>query len=498
MAPPSLRFLSSAAKSKEQRAYFLRLFQGGLKEHFPRLFQGVMQRSPLSEPRRCPACPLGLITANDTHHVCGTCLSVEHAIAGASKRPMCESCRLLPRSTRQERLQTRLARATAEATAAAASPAAVSSGEEEEEEEESGDLFGGNSVMDEPAGPILDSAAALQVPDPAGSQREDDEASVSSCPDAAVNLRADFPEVMKLAAESLGLRLPAPLPPKPRDRLREGGFYGAVTPSRPVSGMQRFLRVEGKTDSVFPGLPSLEEALAAIIVPQAVSGWTARKPVPAQPRDKDTLEVLDKISQLCAQQVAAVNNLGMLGVAAAELFPRDGSLPPHESVLLLQRVLGQMNNLTRGLATSAGRVRALTTVGARHVWLSGTSLPRRDRDDLMAVPVSEDGLFGSLSVVTERLKRLDEEKTQLQKHLVLSGAKQPKRPEATQSAQPSKRQRRHARTGKRERPVTAAVGAAAPAPTAAAAAASHPYSGGARPRSRPRAKVDLAASWKKK
>ena len=102
-----------------------------------------------------------------------------------------------------------------------------------------------------------------------------------------------------------------------RDPSRGSGFFpdiwAAVQTSweepyraKPVvSGMQHFLRVEGKTDSVFPGLPSLEEALAAIIVPQ---GWTARKPVPAQPRDKDTLEVLDKISQLCAQQVAAVNN----------------------------------------------------------------------------------------------------------------------------------------------------------------------------------------------
>ncbi len=228
-------------------------------------------------------------------------------------------------------------------------------------------------------------------------------------------------------------------------RLRQG-FYGPAQPPRPVFispalpdiwqcvraswqeplktkatvvGMTSFLRVQGQTEAAFPGVPPLEEALAALIIPHS-AGWSGhRKPLPPLPQDKDTLEYFDKIFQLGAQLAAAANNLGVLGVATAASLPRD--VPPSpDTVEYLGRTVGQINNLIQGVATAAGRVMSLSVVGSRHVWLGLTALPRRDREDLLAAPVSSDGLFGSLTTVTQRLKRLEEEKAQLSRHLPLA------------------------------------------------------------------------------
>jgi len=71
--------------------------------------------------------------------------------------------------------------------------------------------------------------------------------------------------------------------------------------------------------------------------------------------------------------------------------------------------IGQMNNLIHGVNAAAGRVMSLATVGSRHVWLGLTALSRKDRDDLLGAPVSADGLFGSITSVTQRFRRLEEE-----------------------------------------------------------------------------------------
>ena len=68
-------------------------------------------------------------------------------------------------------------------------------------------------------------------------------------------------------------------------------------------------------DPACPDVPPLDESLAAHLLPQA-AGWAERKkPLPPLPQDRDTLEYLDKMFRLWAQMVAAVNNLGVLGVS---------------------------------------------------------------------------------------------------------------------------------------------------------------------------------------
>jgi len=114
---------------------------------------------------------------------------------------------------------------------------------------------------------------------------------------------------------------------------------------------------------------------------------------------------------------AAANNLGMLGVS---LITPQQDAPFQDRSDYLDRSIGQMNNLIHGMAAAAGRVISLTTVGSRHVWLGLKALSRKDRDDLLGAPVSTEGLFGSISSVTQRFRRLEDEKSQLSRMLPLA------------------------------------------------------------------------------
>ena len=49
-----------------------------------------------------------------------------------------------------------------------------------------------------------------------------------------------------------------------------------------------------------------------------------------------------------------------------------------------------------------------------------TALSKKDREDLLGAPVSTEGLFGSVSSVTQRFSRLEEERVQLSRMLSLA------------------------------------------------------------------------------
>jgi len=117
---------------------------------------------------------------------------------------------------------------------------------------------------------------------------------------------------------------------------------------------------------------------------------------------------------------AAANNVGVLGVSL--ITPQQDiptSLPP-DGGDYSDRCVGQINNLVHGMATAAGRVMSLATVASCHVWLSLTALSKKDRDDLLGAPVSTEGLFGSITSVTQRFSRLEEERAQLSRMLPLA------------------------------------------------------------------------------
>jgi len=147
------------------------------------------------------------------------------------------------------------------------------------------------------------------------------------------------------------LPLPPPLPPRTLNRLRQG-FYGPVHPAQPafvsppvpdiwqcveatwrqplrtkppIAAMAGIIRVQGRSDTACPGVPPLDESLAAHLLPQA-AGWAeGKKPLTPLPQNRDTLEYLDKMFRLGAQMAAAANNLGVLGVS---LFTPQTDTPP--------------------------------------------------------------------------------------------------------------------------------------------------------------------------
>ena len=70
---------------------------------------------------------------------------------------------------------------------------------------------------------------------------------------------------------------------------------------------------------------------------------------------------------------------------------------------------------------------SLATVASRHVWPGLTALSKKDREDLLGATVSTEGLFGSVSSVTQRFNRLEEERVQLSRMLSLAPPQAPLR-----------------------------------------------------------------------
>ncbi|XP_034080847.1 uncharacterized protein LOC117551874 [Gymnodraco acuticeps] len=135
----------------------------------------------------------------------------------------------------------------------------------------------------------------------------------------------DFPAVMTMAAECAGLPLPPPLPPRPVSRLRftplpgiwrcvEATWRQPLRTKAPVATWAGILRVEGHSDTECPGVPPLDESLAAHLLPQT-AGWAEGRRPPLS-RDREILEYLARGADGGGGQMAAVaSNLGVLGVS---------------------------------------------------------------------------------------------------------------------------------------------------------------------------------------
>ena len=120
-----------------------------------------------------------------------------------------------------------------------------------------------------------------------------------------------------------------------------------------MAGMVGILRVQGRTDTACPGVPPLDESLAAHLLQQAAGSAEGKKPLPPLSRDRETLEYLDKIFRLGAQMAAAANNLGVLGVSLITPQQDAPASPSQDLSDYLDRCIGQMNNLIHGVAAAA-------------------------------------------------------------------------------------------------------------------------------------------------
>ena len=87
------------------------------------------------------------------------------------------------------------------------------------------------------------------------------------------------------------------------------------------------------------------------------------------------------------------------------------------------------------------------------MWLGLTALSKKDRDDLLGAPVSTEGLFGSVTTVTQRFRRLEEERVQLSRMLPLA---LPQRGEREPTVRRRERRRSRAPTAPAASPASSA------------------------------------------
>lgn len=139
--------------------------------------------------------------------------------------------------------------------------------------------------------------------------------------------------------------------------------------------------------------------------------WLAERKLFPLVHDREMLGYYDKIFKLGWQLTAVVNNLGVLGLSL-DIAPSKAPLscPPRFFALLS---ISQINNLVIATAIT------LATVGSRHMWLGLMAFPKVNWDGLFGAPVLMSNLFGSISSVAQHLKTLEEESTQIRRHLPL-------------------------------------------------------------------------------
>ena len=244
-------------------------------EGIPQSFETKKKKRAMEstlDHRTYPKCP-NLIAGADPHPFCFLCMGPDHAVSGMGPAPACSACQMIPRLTREHRGQHFLARGAPH----------------EESKDQDLDVV----EIGEPG----DEEAPFQFCLPWGQMTPipDKDASLSGGP-TLKSARIDFPALMTLVAERVGLPLPPPLPPRPVSRLRQG-FYGPVHPAQPtfvspqlpeiwqcveatwwqpfktkapVAAMAGIIRVEGRWDTTCPGVPPLDESLAAHLLP---TGW---------------------------------------------------------------------------------------------------------------------------------------------------------------------------------------------------------------------------------
>ena len=296
-------------------------------------------------------------------------------------------------------------------------------------------------------------------------------------------LLLDLPGIIRAAADRKGISVPAEPPPPARDILR-GDIYGSEPALRrppvwprvtelqpfteaafsepgklkaPVVRYQPFTRVQGLSESGFPGVPRLEESLATILLPKAVF-FGRRKPTPPSAHDQVLSRLTDRAHQCAAQTSAAANNVALLASSVSAMAMEPGALPP-EMATEIGKAMSAILSLSTAQTTAQARVMAWLTMIQRNMWLHMSQLPASIHKELLDGPISPDGLFGPLlQSATAHLHQASEEADRVQRHTAWSrAAPRPQRPQSSW----------HGRRDPRRQKRTAAAAAPAPQPAAA-------------------------------
>lgn len=400
--------------------------------------------SPKSRP--CPqACGFSL-HEKDFHEACPVCLGIVHARRALVQPDDCAHCRQLRRATLERRVKfvekilgravpaqdpllSSVAEGQADLEGELESNAVVSWADHMEElselelasppedtqhhasatQNDDEDLFDlgldEHGLSDEEQG-VLPSS---QVPSPV-------------C-DAQGEPDTSFFSLYRRAAQKLDVAWPSPSPAQRPTRF--AGFFLPQAPaavkqtlplfpdfvleltsswSKPLStrtsipGFAQFLELEEAEKSGLLSPPPMEPSLAAYLAPSQNHGIAGPTSLPSK-HCRFSYAQLEKNYRTQATAARALSSASMLqtyqAMSLAELddLVPDGS-PAKELLREIRIATDYSLRMSRCAAVSLGRGMASSVVSMRHLWLTLTDMPDREKAAYLDGPVCPDGLFG--------------------------------------------------------------------------------------------------------
>ncbi|XP_013888234.1 uncharacterized protein LOC106535711 [Austrofundulus limnaeus] len=269
-----------------------------------------------------------------------------------------------------------------------------------------------------------------------GLSEDDDESGPSPEAPAAAGADQDtsFLSLCRRAAQKLEVEWPAPPPAQKPSRLT--GFFLPTEPTtvknrlpmfpdfvseltscwtRPLStrvtvpGYGPYLDLEGAEKAGLVNMPPMEPSLAAYLAPSHNHGVSGPTTLPSKPCRFSAAQ-LEKIYKAQATATRGLSSISMLQTYQAMALAELGAQVPAESPLLpllneIRLTADYILRASRGVALSLGRGMASTVVAQRHLWLTLSDVPDRDRATYLDEPVMAAGLFGqSLDVIQAKFE----------------------------------------------------------------------------------------------
>lgn len=313
---------------------------------------------------------------------------------------------------------------------------------------------------------------------------DDEQEALSSGQDAAATASVgqddtSFLSLCRRAAERLDVEWPSPppaqkqsrfagffLPPEPttvKNRLPIfPGFVSELTSSwhKPLStrvtvpGYGQYLDLDGADRAGLLNPPPMEPSLAAYLAPPHNLGVGAPTTLPSK-HCRFSASQLEKIYRAQAGTARALSSVTMLQTYQAMCLAELGALVPPDGPLapLLKEIrvaTDYILRVSRCAALSLGRGMASTVVAHRHLWLTLSDVPERDRTVYLDGPVSADGLFGqSLEAIQARFELRKKHSEALRSIIPRASVRRPAMPPpphkraaatATLGSQPGKQQ----------------------------------------------------------
>nr|XP_013888376.1 PREDICTED: uncharacterized protein LOC106535818 [Austrofundulus limnaeus] len=270
-----------------------------------------------------------------------------------------------------------------------------------------------------------------------GLSEDDDEPGPSTEAPAAVGANQEDTSFLSLccrAAQKLEVDWPAP--PPAQKPLRFAGFFLPTEPTavknhlpmfpdfvseltscwtKPLStrvtvpGYGPYLDLEGAENAGLVNIPPMEPSLAAYLAPSHNHGVSRPTTLPSKPC-RFSASQLEKIHKAQATTARSLSSISMLQTYQAMALVELGVQVPAESLLLpllneIRLTADYVLSASRGAALSLGRGMASTVVAQRHLWLTLSDVPDRDRATYLDEPVMVPGLFGqSLDIIQAKFE----------------------------------------------------------------------------------------------